>query len=351
MIQDPICGMEVNDKKYYFEYDGDKHFFCSEGCLEKFKECPDNASKLKVYDLVIIGAGPAGLTAAIYASVLKMDTFVITNDIGGQAIDSTLIKNYMGFDFIVGTELIEKFQTQFLHHHYLDHKIDEVVGIKKVNDHFSIFTKEGDRIIARSLIISSGMKRRKLGIPGEERLQRKGVSYSKVQDLPLFSGMEVVVIGGGNSGVQAAIDLRKLGANVTIITKGKLMADQSDIRDLKSAENITILEGYDVLEIVGDEKVESIFIQPQNAHEKIKITCQAVFIQIGFLPNNEFCADLVQLNDKGEIMIQADCSTNVNGIFACGDITNAYGKRIIIATGEGAKAALRVRQYLLQAKN
>jgi len=257
----------------------------------------------------------------------------------------------MGFDFIGGKELIEKFQSQFSHQHYMDHKIDEVVAIKKIKDRLCIITKEKDEIYARSLIIASGMKRRKLGIPGEERLQRKGVSYSKVQDLPLFSGMEVVVIGGGNSGVQAANDLQKLGAIVTIVTKGKLMADQSDIRALKDADNITILEGYDVMEIVGDEKVESIIIQPQDTHEKIEITCQAVFIQIGFLPNNEFCTDLVHLNEKGEIMIQADCSTNVNGIFACGDITNAYGKRIIIATGEGAKAALRVRQYLLQDKN
>ncbi len=236
MTKDPICGMNVADEQFTFEIGGKKYFFCSKGCLEKFKDSSEDAIEKYVYDLVIIGAGPAGLTAAIQASVLKIDTFLITKNIGGQAIDSTKNKNYMGFDFISGKELVEKFEHQFLHEHYLKHRIDEVVKIARKGSIFDVSAKEESSITAYALIIATGIKQRTLGMPGEEK---------------------------------------------------------------------------------------------------------------GFIPNTEFCRDMVKLNEKGEIIINPDCSTNIEGVFACGDVTNCFGKRIIIASGEGAKAALSVKKYLL----
>lgn len=351
MFKDPVCGMELEDSNVSFEYKDKKYFFCSEGCCDKFKDSPEGFTQRYIYDLVIIGGGPAGLSAAIYTSVLKIDTFLITRDIGGQAIDSSKIKNYIGFDFISGKDLINKFQHQFLLEHYLDHKIDEVINIERKNDRFQIRTRGQSEIYARSIIIATGMKRRKLGIPGEERLQRKGVSYSAVQDISLFKGLRVVVIGGGNSGIQTANNLAELKCKVTLTSKGKLIADPADIVRLKNHENVTILEGFDVVEIKGSEKVEGVVIQSQNDLSKSEISCNGVFIQIGMLPNTEFCNGYVDLNEKGEIIIKPDCSTSVKGIFACGDVTNAFGKRIIIASGEGAKASLIAREYLLKIGN
>ncbi len=307
---------------------------------------PDKFSKEYVYDLVIIGGGPAGLTAAVYASISRIDTFLITSDIGGQAIDSTKIKNYMGFDFITGGDLTQKFKEQFLHEHYLVHKIDEVLKVERKDKNFEITTKEGIKAFSKTVVIATGMKKRKLGILGEDRLQRKGISYSSVQDISLFSGMDVVVIGGGNSGVQTANDLKRICRSVILVSKGNLIADKKDIDALTEGNKVNILDKYDVVEIKGEERVEGVVVKPEEGGEPKSIPCRGVFIQVGFLPNTEFCQGLIRLNENGEIIINPDCSTNIEGIFACGDVTNAFGKRIVIASGEGAKAVLSVRKYL-----
>lgn len=347
MIRDPVCGMKVDTEDYSYEYNDKKYHFCSEGCMEKFKSSPETFSQRHLYDLVIIGGGPAGLTAAVYASVLKIDTFLVTTNIGGQAIDSTKIKNYMGFDFITGKELVEKFKSQFLHEHYLDHKIDEVIRIEKVNDDFKITMRSGNELLARSVIIASGMKGRKLKVPGEEKLQRRGISYRSVQDIELFQGLDIVVVGGGNSGVQTANDFVRIGCRVTLVSKGESTADAADVIELKKHKNVVIMENHDVVEIRGEDKVEGVIVQSLETLEKKNIACRGVFIQIGLSPNTEFCSDLVSLNKRREIIIEPDCSTNVEGIFACGDVTNAFGKRIVIASGEGAKAALSARKYIM----
>ncbi len=347
MYTDPVCGMTVKDEKFYDDVEGKRYYFCSHQCLQKFKNSPSEYSWKDLYELVIIGGGPAGLTAAVYASISKIDTFFITNDIGGQAIDSSKVKNYMGFDFITGGELINKFRDQFLNEHFLDHKIDEVIELKQLKDRFEIVTKEQYKFYSKAVIIATGMKKRKLGIPGEKELARKGVSYRSVQDIGLFKGLDVVVIGGGNSGVQTANDLNKNGCNVTIVTKGEMIADRENIDKLKKNNAVTIFEGHDVTEILGKNKVEGVVIQSEKSNKTKTVNCEAVFIQVGFLPNTEFCKKLVDLNQAGEIEINYDCSTITSGVFACGDVTDAFGKRIVIASGEGAKAALSVKEYLL----
>ncbi|MDD5679664.1 MAG: FAD-dependent oxidoreductase [Candidatus Omnitrophica bacterium] len=347
MIRDPVCCMEVASTDLSCEFGGKKYFFCSKGCLEKFKLSPADFSRKYCFEMVIVGAGPAGLTAAIHASILKIDTLVITKDMGGQAIDSASIKNYMGFDFITGKELTEKFERQFLEAHYLDHRIDEVVRIDKKGDDFEIITKSKNNVPAKTVIIASGMERRSLGIPGEENLLRKGVSHSLVHDVSSYKGLPVIVIGGGNSGVQTANELKKSGASVTLISKGKLIADETAIEELNSYGKTSVLEGYDAIEIRGSDAVEALVVKKRQDSEKKVIPCRGVFIEVGFMPNTEFCRHLVDLNRKGEIKINYDCSTRTSGLFACGDVTNCFGKRIIIAAGEGAKAALNAKKYLL----
>jgi alkyl hydroperoxide reductase subunit F len=344
--KDPICGMRVGSNRFSATYDGKIYYFCSQGCKDKFEAEIERYDKSNEYDLIIIGAGPAGLTAAVYASVMRMHTFLVSKDMGGQAIDSTKIKNYMGFDFITGPELVDKFKNQFLHRHYIHHVMDEVTSIKTKDADYEIITRNNDSFLAKTIIIASGMKRRKLGIPGEMRLLRKGVSHSALQDTSIFAGKHVVVVGGGNSGVQTARGLLQSGCQVTLVEKANITADPSELEILTRNPDFEILDKYDLTEIYGDDKVEGVEVQSLGDMTKRKIVCNGVFIQVGLIPNTEFCLDLVDLNEKGEIKINPDCSTSADGIFACGDVTEVYGKRIIIASGEGAKAALSAKQYL-----
>lgn len=344
--RDPVCGMEVESTQFSIDYEGKSYFFCSQGCLDKFNHAPGDFAFKNSYDLVIIGGGPAGLTAAVYASLSRIDTLLITTEIGGQAIDSSKIKNYMGYEFITGTELIKKFQDQFLNEHYLAHRIDRVIKLEKNTGKYEILTRGKDRITAKAVIIATGMKKRKLGIPGEDRLQRKGISYSSVHDIALFKGLDMVVIGGGNSGLQTTEQLLKIGCKVTIVTQGKMIADPENIEKLKNSSGLRILEGSDVTEILGKDKVEGIVIQSEESLKTTKLPCKAVFIQVGFVPNTEFCRNLLALNREGEIIIDFACSTNIDGVFACGDVTNVPGKRIIIASGEGAKAVLSAKKFI-----
>jgi alkyl hydroperoxide reductase subunit F len=347
---DPICGMVVDSDRFSAAYDGKTYYFCSQGCKDKFGAEIEQYNKSNEYDLIIIGAGPAGLTASVYASVMRIHTFVVSKDMGGQAVDSTKIKNYMGFDFITGPELVYKFKNQFLHRHYIHHVMDEVTSIKPKNGDYEITTRNNDSFLAKTIIIASGMKRRKLGIPGEQRLLRKGVSHSALQDTSIFAGKQVVVVGGGNSGVQTARGLLQSGCQVTLVEKANITADPSELEILTRNPDFEILDKYDVTEIYGEDKVKGVEVQFLGDMTKRKITCSGVFIQVGLIPNTEFCLDLVELNEKGEIKINPDCSTSAEGIFACGDVTEVYGKRIIIASGEGAKAALSAKQYLARTK-
>jgi alkyl hydroperoxide reductase subunit F len=345
---DPVCGMRVGLESFTATYNDRTYYFCSQGCRDIFEAETDQYGKSKEYDLIIIGAGPAGLTAAVYASVTRLHTFLISKDIGGQAIDSAKIKNYMGFDFITGPELVEKFKDQFLHRHYLEHVMDEVTSINTKDGHYEIITRNKNSYLAKAVIIATGMKRRKLGISGEQRFLRKGVSHSALQDTSIFAGKHIVVVGGGNSGVQTARSLLESGCQVTLVEKANITADPSELEIPSRNPDFEILDKHDVTEIYGKDNVEGVEVQSLGDLTKRRIACSGVFIQVGLIPNSEFCLDLLELNDRGEIRIRPDCSTSAEGIFACGDVTDVFGKRIIIASGEGAKAALTAKQYLYE---
>ncbi|HEB75469.1 MAG TPA: YHS domain-containing protein [Nitrospirae bacterium] len=358
--KDPICNMDVDERNAITtECDGEIYYFCSEGCRERFLQ--ERVCKLPrtSYDLIIIGGGPAGLTAAVYAATLKMEAFLITRDLGGQAIDSTKIENYMGFDFITGPELIEKFRSQLIGSHYIDHLMSDVEVIEPVEGGFNVTTSDLKKYFAKTLIIATGMTRRRLKVPGEEEFQRKGVFYGNVQDISLVQGEDVAVIGGGNSAMQIVENLYTVARNIYIISDTKLSADPIVIDRINRYRNahkkgpysaiypIRYYEGYKVVEFSGGKTLSNITIRKIAEKETINLPVKGVFIAIGLQPNSALVADIVKLNKKGEIIINPDCSTSYPGIFAAGDITNAFGKRIIIASGEGAKAALAARQYIL----
>lgn len=348
MKRDPVCNMEVReDTGITAECAGEVFSFCSEGCRDKFMK--EMACKIPrtSYDLIIVGGGPAGLTAAVYAATMKMDAFLIAKDLGGQAVDSTKIENYMGYDFITGPQLIEKFREQLVRSHYIDHVISEAEKIEPVEDGFRITTSELKTYSATAVIVTTGMTRRKLNIEGEERYQRKGVFYGNIQDLSFVQDKDVAVIGGGNSALQMVENLHGIARRIHLVSATELTADPVIIARVKLADGVKVYEGYKTSAFTGSESLSGTLIRKMAGEDTIDLPVQGVFIAIGFQPNSTLFSHLVELNDRGEIVIQPDCSTSHPGIFAAGDITNAFGKRIIIASGEGAKAALAARQYLL----
>lgn len=348
MRRDPVCNMEVSDDSgITTECDGEIYYFCSEGCRDRFLKGKTCKLPRISYDLIIVGGGPAGLTAAVYAATLKIDAFLIAKELGGQAIDSTKIENYMGFDFITGPELIEKFRYQLILSHYIDHLISEVEKIEPVEGGFRVTTSGLKTYVAKALIITTGMTRRTLGVEGEEQFQRKGVFYGNIHDLSFVQDKDVAVVGGGNSALQIVENLQSVAGNIYLVSATELTADPTLIERIRTDKKLHIYEEFKVVEFTGKDTLSNITIRKLATEETVKLPVQGVFIAIGLRPNSSLVSHLVELNERGEIIINPDCSTSRPGIFAAGDITNAFGKRIIIASGEGAKAALAARQYLL----
>jgi alkyl hydroperoxide reductase subunit F len=351
MKKDPVCFMDVDEKKAIkAECDGVMYYFCSEGCKEKFVKYKTCKVKRASYDLIIVGGGPAGLTAAVYAVTLRMDAFLITRDLGGQAIDSTKIENYMGYDFVTGPELIEKFQYQLIHSHYIDHLISDVEKIERADGGFRVTTSELCEYLAKALILVTGMKRRRLNVSGEEEFQRRGVFYGNIQDLSFVQGQGVAVIGGGNSALQMVENLQNVASEIYLVSDSMLTADAVVMERVNKISNVKKYEGFKIVELSGGKTLSNIIIRKKAEEDIIALPVKGVFIAIGLQPNSGLVSHLVELNDRGEIIIQPDCSSSCPGIFAAGDVTNAFGKRIIIASGEGAKAALAARQYFLKLK-
>lgn len=348
MKRDPVCNMEVHeDTGIRAECEGVVLYFCSEGCRDRFLR--ERSCKLPrtAYDLIIVGGGPAGLTAAVYAATMKMDAFLIAKDLGGQAVDSTKIENYMGYDFITGPQLIEKFQEQLVRSHYVDHVISEVEKIEAVDDGFRATTSELKTYSAKTVIITTGMTRRTLGVEGEERFQRKGVFYGNIQDISFVQDKDVVVVGGGNSALQMVENLHGIARRIHLVSATELTADAVIVGRVRRLSGLDIYEEYKIVAFEGEASLAGVAIRKMAGEETVSLPVEGVFIAIGLKPNSGLVTHLVDMNERGEIVIGPDCSTSSPGMFAAGDITNAFGKRIIIASGEGAKAALAARQYLI----
>ncbi len=303
-----------------------------------------------IYDLIIIGGGPAGMTAAIYAARKKLKTLILTKDIGGQTAISSDIENYPGFTMITGPALIKKFEE-----HLEEFKDDVdlkltnggVKSIKKEESKFLIKTTEGLSQKARSVIITGGKIPSKLNVEGENDFLNKGVSYCAWCDGPLFADKEIAIIGGGNSALDTAINLSKLVRQAYIINiNPKPTGDPVMIEKIKDLANIRIINNADIKKIRGSKFVEAIEIMDKQSGLNKEIKVQGVFVEIGFVPATDYLKDLIKLNKEGEIIIDEHNMTNVKGIFAAGDITNVIEKQTIIAAGEGAKAAIQASQYL-----
>ena len=302
------------------------------------------------YDLIIIGAGPAGMTAGVYAARKKLKTLILTRDIGGQAAWSSDIENYLGFSMITGADLVAKFEK-----HLEEFKEDVELhlingGVTKItpgDKEVEVQTSDKQKFVGKAIIITSGKVPRELGVPGEKEFLNRGVTYCAWCDGPIFKGKDIVIVGGGNSALDAALNVEKIVGQIYIVNNlDALTADPVMVEKAKMAENIRIINQAEVKAITGDKKVAAVTIHDRDSGLDREIACEGVFIEIGSVPATDYLKGVVNCNDQGEIEIDGSNMTNVRGVFAAGDVTTVTEKQIVIAAGEGAKAAISAAKYL-----
>jgi len=299
-----------------------------------------------MYDLMIIGGGPAGLAASVYVARKRLKALLISVDIGGQVNKTLGIENYLGYQFIEGPELIDKFQTQ-VSQFPIDQEIGyEVSRLEKFDGGFDAISEGGDKYQAKVVIFATGKRPRKLDVPGEAEFTGRGVTYCAICDGPVFAGQRVAVVGGGNSALEAALDMVKIAEHVDLVSLTPLTGDAILIDKLADAKNLTIFTEYQTEKIEGQDFVSGILIKDLKSSKRERLEVTGVFIEIGLVPNSEPVRELIELNKWGEVPVNCSCETMIPGLYAAGDVTDVPEKQIIVAAGEGAKAALQAHRYL-----
>lgn len=301
-----------------------------------------------IYDSIVIGGGPAGLTSAIYLGRYERKILLLTNDVGGQTAIAGILENFPGFDQINGFELSNKMLAQAKSLEKVEVKIGEGVDkIQKSGAILTVKTRNGE-YKTKSIIIASGKKHRKLELKNEDELIGKGISYCATCDGPLSRGKLVAVAGGGNSAIEAVQILSKLANKVTLIVKDeKLKGETVRAKSIEKDKKVEIVYHSEVVELVESNgflsKIK--FLNNQTGETSL-IKTDMMFIEIGWVPNTENLVGLVDLNDSREVVVDEENHTSVEGIFGAGDITSVKAKQTIVACGEGAKAAIAVNNYL-----
>lgn len=297
------------------------------------------------FDTIIIGAGPAGLTAAIYTARREMKTLIIGKEIGGQLIWARNIENYPGFTSINNLELINRLQTH-VNKLGVEIKSNNVNKINKNYNQFIIQTTT-EKFITKTVILATGLKPRPLHIPGEKEFCGRGVCYCANCDGPFYKNKIVAIIGGGNNALDAAEVLSKIAKRIYLIHRyNEFQAFEVLVNQVKKIKNIDILYQHEVKEILGDNKVGRIKVQNNSDQTTREIEVDGIFIEIGWIADTDWLKDLVNLNGDGQIIIDAKMATSQPGIFAAGDVTTSPFKQITIACGQGTIAALSAYQYL-----
>lgn len=303
----------------------------------------------EIFDTIIIGAGAAGITAAIYAVRKNLQVLMLTKNIGGQAALSGDVENYPGFTMISGAELARRFReelTNFENKGLWIKEGVEVTDLSGAEGNFTLVTAEGKSYRGKTVIIASGRIPKMLNIPGERQFFGKGVATCTACDAPFYKDKDVAVVGGGNSALDAAYSLQKVARSVTIINNtDQLRGDEILMENVTTSPKVQVLNNHEALEILGDQAVGAVKIKNNQTHKERVLPVSGVFVEIGWTPATSF-DKLTDKNDKGEIEVDAYGATSVSGIYACGDVNNIWGEQIVIAAGEGAKTALRVAEHI-----
>lgn len=298
-----------------------------------------------MYDLIVVGGGPAGLTATVYAIRKRLNVLMLTKDLGGKTQYRLALPWIQDYQVIRGLETVNKFRNEL---EYLEfaRKMDTAEKITKEGDHFVVETKSGESLQARAVILATGTRQVRLNVPGEKEFTMRGLCYSALSYAPLFIDRTTVVIGDGDLALRAAAELATVAKHVHLVCRNDEQLTTPLGRKLKSAENVTILKDHQVVEFKGDEFAEAVLIKDPFG-KVLEIAADGTFIEMALMPMSQMVANLVNLDERGRIVVDCANRTNVAGIFAAGDVTNTYAEQVLIAVGEGAKAALSAYEYLL----
>jgi NADH-dependent peroxiredoxin subunit F len=305
---------------------------------------------MDAFDVLVVGGGPAGAAAAIYAARKGIRTGVAAERFGGQVLDTMGIENFISVPYTEGPKLAAA-----LEQHVKSHEAVEVMNLQRAvklvpGDLVEVQLANGSSLRSKTVILSTGARWRQMGVPGEDTYRNKGVAYCPHCDGPLFKGKRVAVIGGGNSGVEAAIDLAGIVSHVTLIEFDvKLRADDVLQRKLRSLSNVTVITSAKTTEVLGDgQKVTGLTYEDRAGGEVHRVALEGIFVQIGLLPNTEWLKGTVDLSPRGEILVDDRGQTSVKGVFAAGDCTTVPYKQIVIAMGQGSTAALAAFDHLIR---
>jgi alkyl hydroperoxide reductase subunit F len=275
-----------------------------------------------------------------------LNTLLITGDIGGQVNWTAGVENYLGYQFIEGYELISKFQQQ-VNQFPIEQKIGlKVKQVKKIDGGFEIIAESGEIFQSKVVLLATGKRPRRLNVEGEMELTGRGVTYCATCDGPVFTGQRVAVIGGGNSAIEAALDMVKIAEHVDMVSVTPLTGDPIMIEKLAAAKNLTIYTEYQTEKVFGQGLAKGIVIKDLKTGISQPLDVTGVFVEIGLVPNSDLVKDLVKLNENGEVPVNCSCETEIPGLYAAGDVTTVPEKQIVIAAGEGAKATLQAHRYL-----
>jgi alkyl hydroperoxide reductase subunit F len=301
-----------------------------------------------IYDLLILGGGPAAMSAAVYAARKMLTIALITKDFGGQIRETSEVENWLGFQHINAKDLADSFEE-----HVKSFSIPVGLGtgiseVTKQGDTFKVSADNGTVYSSRTLILATGKRHRPLNVPGEKELVGRGVAYCATCDAPLYKGKKVVVAGGGNSAFTTAMDLMKVEAEVTLVNflRG-WQADEALQKRMKQGSTVKFLDNHQISSIEGEQRVTGVVVTNRQTEQQETLPANGVFIEVGLLPNNDMVKDLLELNDQGEVIVDCMCQTSVEGLYGAGDVTTVPHKQIVIAAGEGAKAALSAYSYLI----
>lgn len=305
-------------------------------------------ANMDIHDVIIVGAGPAGLSAGVYCARKMLDTLVVSANVGGQAAWSWEVENYLGYQLITGAELVEHFRDHLVNFRVKLLEGKNVTDLYRENALFIVRTEDGEEFASRAAIAASGKVPRMLGIPGEREFRGRGVAYCATCDAPLFRKKRVAVVGGGNSALDAALQLAQIAERVYLITNQPLLGgDEIRRGQVLDASVVEVLTSTEVTALRGEKFVESMELLQHGAKGHLEV--QGVFIEIGSIPSTSYLPAEVERNHLGEIVIDSNNRTSLSGLFAAGDVTDIMEKQIIIAAGEGAKAALAAYSWLVQA--
>ena len=299
-----------------------------------------------MYDLIIIGGGPAGLTASKYAIRKRLNALTITRDLGGKTNFHLKLPWVQDYQVISGTELVSKFKQEL---EYLDfaHKMDMVTSVEKIEGGFSIETNSGESYQAKAVILANGVRLRWLDVPGEKEFLSKGVCYSAISYAPLFIDRITAVYGEGEVALRSVAELSTVASEVHLIGPVERAMESVLGKKLQETPNVVFHPGYEITRISGNDYANQVYMKSPDG-TPMELNTECVFVEKDLVPNTEYVKDLVDLDEQGRVIIDSLNRTSVPGIFAAGDITNIYAEQVLVAIGEGAKAALSAYDYLLR---